>query len=678
MPTLMSCPPPSELEHFLLGKMDNDASQEVEAHLCQCAACQKQMVGLAAEDDIVRAMKRDPVRVRGEQAARSLPDAPDPLVDMLLPHLKRIAVTLKSADVATDREMELQGSPADYPTFIPSPQTLTQDAPEPAVLGGYVIRGVLGSGGMGTVLHCYDRLLRRSVAIKVVRTKLLAVPGMTERLVREAQAAAAVEHDHIVAIYAVETIDGMPCLVMPLLKGMTLKQRLDETDRLMSFEEILRVARETACGLDAAHAKGLVHCDIKPANLWLEESSGRVKILDFGLAIVRDQHEHDAEGISGTPGYLAPEQARGFPVDQRTDLFSLGCVLYRMATGNQPFTGDRHLRALWTVLSNPPAPAIQANPKLPVDLSDLIQQMLAREPDSRPASAAIVLELLDAIEHRLAELRHRVVRRRWLGALIGGSLVSGSGVGLWAFLMLPAKVRPVPIAFLSDETPVPVVLRHEGQEQAFSLGIETTLSLLPGDYGVRTASPALNRRLVPDQFSVMEGQPQSIRIALVGEVARHNRHSGIVTGVGVVPGSNPPVILSVGTDRKLERWDTADTSDRFVMLPHEARSLAISPRGDVVVTGGGNRTAPVELELRIWDADRLTLRGELDPAHSRFVTALAYSPDGKTLASAGTDGVFLWNLMTGQAQFLAHGNPKGIYAMAFSANGHRLLTVIAC
>lgn len=675
MPPLADCPPPIELEQFLLGRFEEEDSLKLESHLASCTECQRQLSTLAAEDEFVRALRARSSPTATGETTLPLADAPEELVKLLVPHFKNIATSLEETNsfAATTAAADTLTLPDGLPR---APQRAFQtDVPER--LGRYEIRGVLGSGGMGTVLHAYDPLLKRSVAIKVIKSRLLVDSSMADRLVREAQAAAAVEHDGIVPVYAVEMHDGTPCIAMPLLRGMTLKQRLEETAGPLSLTEILRIGREAAGGLAAAHESGLIHCDIKPANLWLEAPRDRVKVLDFGLAIVRGDGESEYEGISGTPGYLAPEQARGLPLDQRTDVFSLGCVLYRMATGVAPFTGEPRMRALWTVLSEAPATVAKLNPLAPLELSDLIGRMLAKEPDQRPASAAAVVEALEALERQVVDRQNRVVRRRWLAAMFVVALLSGSGVGTWAVMNAPSVAPPEPpvkLTLVGDESPLAIVLRHEGEEQTLTLGREKTLELPPGDYTVHPATDHPERKLVPDHFSVVAEKPQTLRIALVGEVARHTTHTQPVTCVATLPGPTK-IVYSVGLDRTLVAWEpSTSTAPRFVDLPHAARCLAISPDGDSVTTAGGNKQPPAELAIRIWDAGRLVPKGEQLVGHTRMVQALAYSPDGKQLASSGADGVHLWNLANGESEVLALDEPETVLALAYSADGKRLVT----
>jgi serine/threonine protein kinase len=199
---------------------------------------------------------------------------------------------------------------------------------------------------------------------------------------------------------------------MEFLEGESLADRLKREGKL-PVDELLRIGRETAEGLSAAHQRGLIHRDVKPGNLWLEagrglwldEGVGRVKILDFGLARATADGAHLTQqgAIVGTPAYMAPEQAGGRPVDGRSDLFSLGCVLYRMATGELPFKGTDAISTLMAVSTEDPRPPQQLNPDLPTSLCDLMTRMLAKKPEGRPESPGAVVETIRIIEREQVE-----------------------------------------------------------------------------------------------------------------------------------------------------------------------------------------------------------------------------------------------------------------------------------
>jgi hypothetical protein len=266
-------------------------------------------------------------------------------------------------------------------------------------LGPYRVLEVLGAGGMGVVFRAEDSQLHREIALKTLRPELALTPANLARFLREARATAALQHDHIVPIYHVGEERGVPFLAMPLLRGKTLHDRLAGGPGV-ALSEILRIGREAAEGLVAAHEHGLVHRDIKPRNMWLEAPNGRVKLLDFGLVrSAGDEPGVTATGmILGTPAYMSPEQAGGRPVDHRSDLFSLGCVLYRLATSQPPFQGSDPISTLVAVASAHPSPPEEVDPSVPRELSLLIMKLLEKDPNDRPPSARAVVKMLASIE----------------------------------------------------------------------------------------------------------------------------------------------------------------------------------------------------------------------------------------------------------------------------------------
>ncbi|MGL4551606.1 MAG: serine/threonine-protein kinase [Gemmataceae bacterium] len=257
-------------------------------------------------------------------------------------------------------------------------------------LAGYRVLGVIGSGGMGVVFRAEDPRLEREVALKAMLPALAAHATARQRFLREARAAAALQHDRIVTIYEVGEDRGVPFLAMPFLRGETLEARIGR-DAPVADGEIRRIGRELAEGLAAVHDRGLVHRDIKPGNVWLEGEAGRVKVLDFGLARARGDSQLTQDGsIVGSPAFMAPEQAKRQPTDARADLFSFGVVLYLMASGRLPFEGDDALSTLFAVTTADPA----ALPGVAPDLAALIVRLLAKDPADRPQTARVAMAAL--------------------------------------------------------------------------------------------------------------------------------------------------------------------------------------------------------------------------------------------------------------------------------------------
>jgi serine/threonine protein kinase len=293
-------------------------------------------------------------------------------------------------------------------------------------LGSYEILEEIGRGGMGVVLKAFDDRLQRLVAIKVLAPHLAAEDEARKRFLREARAAAAVRHENVVTIYAVEETGDMPYLVMEYVGGPSLEERLGRGDR-PDLEEILRIGVQTAAGLAAAHAQGLVHRDIKPANILLEDGR-RVKITDFGLARTVDEVHLARVGpqprqgvdarltqvgmVAGTPQYMAPEQARGQTLDHRADLFSLGSVLYVLCAGRPPFEGGTMIDVLYNVCEQTPPPLSQLQCAIPDWLESLVLKLLAKDPARRYQSAAEVAEVLN---RQLTSLKMPAGMKRFLG-----------------------------------------------------------------------------------------------------------------------------------------------------------------------------------------------------------------------------------------------------------------------
>ncbi len=314
----------------------------------------------------------------------------DPNAERLIARLKQ---RLRSAVVEASAINDTVG-------LVGDPSAPVQASPE--FLEYFRIQKVLGEGGMGTVYLADDTRLGRKVALKTLTARTGRECRGQGSFLAEARSAAQLEHDHVIPIHYVGEADGIPFLAMPYLQGEPLDVRIrrEQTDgMLLPISETVRIVGQIASGLAVAHARGLIHRDIKPANIWLEAPSGRVKILDFGLARSQSDEAHlTVSGtILGTPAYMAPEQARGLPVDHRADLFSLGCILYEMLTGKRPFTGRDTMAILSSLALDNPPPPHELNPQCPADLSRLTMQMLEKQLDRRSASARLIADALAKI-----------------------------------------------------------------------------------------------------------------------------------------------------------------------------------------------------------------------------------------------------------------------------------------
>ncbi|HYV38353.1 MAG TPA: ABC transporter substrate-binding protein, partial [Gemmataceae bacterium] len=287
----------------------------------------------------------------------------------------------------------VQCPPGEFPFLDPA-----NEPGEMGWFGNYRILALLGQGGMGMVFRAEDPRLRRTVAMKIMMPDIAQNGVARQRFLREARATAAIRSDHIVAIYEIGQHNDVPFLVTELLLGQTLDACLRQGQPL-PVKQVLDIGLQIARGLESAHLSGLIHRDIKPPNIWLEEPNQRVKILDFGLAraMGSDPCLTQNGAILGTPAYMAPEQADGQPVNERCDLFSLGCVLYEMATGKKPFDGSSTITILKAIALTEPPLLADIAPHLPAEFSDLVSRLLAKKPGDRPASATEVIAEMEAI-----------------------------------------------------------------------------------------------------------------------------------------------------------------------------------------------------------------------------------------------------------------------------------------
>ncbi len=268
-------------------------------------------------------------------------------------------------------------------------------------LGHYEVLEVLGRGGFGIVLKAFDEVLQRVVAVKVLAPALAATSPARKRFLREARSSAAVRHENVVRVHAVEE-KPLPHLVMEFVPGETLQDRLDRMGPL-DVAEMLSIGRQIAQGLAAAHEIGLIHRDIKPGNILIESGPDlRAKITDFGLARAADDASLTQSGVvAGTPMYMAPEQAKGDPLDHRADLFSLGSVLYVVCTGRPPFRAPGTMAVLKRVCEDPPRPIREIIPEIPLIMAQIVERLHQKNPEDRFPSAKEVAETLARCEAEL-------------------------------------------------------------------------------------------------------------------------------------------------------------------------------------------------------------------------------------------------------------------------------------
>ncbi len=554
------------------------------------------------------------------------------------------------------------GPGADLSFLAPSPT-----AGSLGRLGHYDVREVVGTGGMGLVLRAFDEKLHRVVAVKVLAPALVASGTARQRFVREARAAAAVSHDHVVAIHAVEDEGPTAYLVMQMIDGIALEDKVRRTGPL-AVKEILRIGMQTAAGLAAAHAQGLVHRDVKPANILLENGVERVKLTDFGLARAVDDASVTQSGvIAGTPLYMSPEQARGEMVDHRSDLFSLGSVLYTLCTGRPAFRAPTTMAVLKRVCEEEPRPIREINPEIPDWLAAIVARLMAKDPARRFPSAA---EVADLLGRHLAHLQQP-------GLVTRPETVD---------VPRPHRPRRVPVLAAAAVVVLPVALavltyplwRPGGPEESGS-----------GGEPAKPLRPALSPEELAKQPSPLDGRrraaiPPGLR-TLVGSGDPDKAPPELVAVLGdgrfVLPGDGPACSqLAQSPDGKLLAGGRGGTVVLFdhdtgavvrTLAGHRGRvfTVAFSPDGRLLASGcrEGN-----DHDVRLWDVGTAQVKHTLS-GHTGSVQAVVFNRDGRRLFSAGEDKVIrAWDTQTGQLEFTREGHTGLVRCLALSPDGKDL------
>lgn len=367
MKSVTQCLRTSDIEALLAGIVPTSQCELWEEHFSFCERCRMAMASQVGNQEWWREAEQSLMK-------ESTPD-------------ERDSVTNEADGRESIKELLKLLGPTDDPQML-------------GRIGSYEVLGVLGRGGMGVVFKAFDAPLNRFVAIKMLLPHLAASGAARKRFAREGQAVAAVVDDHVMAIHCVDEWQGVPYLVMTYSRGVSLQKRLSDKGPL-EVREILRIGMQAAKGLAAAHAQGIVHRDIKPANIFLDQNVERVQLMDFGLARAVDDASLTRSGtLAGTPQYMSPEQARAETVDHRSDLFSLGSVVYAMCTGHAPFRAESSYSVLRLITDKEPRPIREINSEIPEWICAIINKLMAKQASDRFASAQEVAKLLeDCLAH---------------------------------------------------------------------------------------------------------------------------------------------------------------------------------------------------------------------------------------------------------------------------------------
>lgn len=394
-------------------------------------------------------------------------------------------------------------------------------------IGRYDVERLIGSGGMGLVFKAYDTELNRPVAVKMLAPYLAGIGAARKRFAREARAAAAVVDEHVVAIHNVESSDDSneaPFLVMRYIAGGSLQQRIDRNGPL-DICEILRIGLHTASGLAAAHAQGLIHRDVKPSNIMLEEGVERALLTDFGLARTEDDACLTRSGFHpGTPHYMSPEQVRGESIDARSDLFGLGCVMYAMCTGHPPFRAESSFAVVRRITDDIARPIREINPTIPVWLEQIVMKLLSKKPADRFDSADSVADLLAGC---LAHLQHpthtqlptiaadlstksqrKTTWLKYLAAAAGALALVFAGI----VIVLELNKGTLRIECDTDDVPIRVVQGDETVEELTLTRSGKSIRIAAGQYVVQIDGEFSGVEVTDEVVSLSRGGIQVVDI----------------------------------------------------------------------------------------------------------------------------------------------------------------------
>jgi WD40 repeat protein len=692
-----SCITPEQFQRFVAEQLSEAERRTMETHLSECIPCQQALERLSQGDPIL--------------------DLLIPLAGQIAEHAEPLEPFLRELQDNPPPEVERSTEPGDnrQPTefhFLDPPT-------ERGLLGridSYHIEELLGCGGFGFVFKAYYEELRCHVALKVLKPEQAASASDRDQFLGDAQKARAVRDDHVVTIHNVGNTRALhlPYFVMEYLDGGSLSDRLKQQGPLKP-QETAEFVRQAALGLAAVHARGLIHRDIKPSNIMLEKGSGRAKITDFGLARwdeVSAETLTQSGGIVGTLPYISPELVRSSSkIDKRSDVYSLGVVLYELLTGERPFRGQPHMILQQVVHDEPRAPR-RLNDAIPYDLETIALVCLAKEPIRRYQSAGEVAADIQRWQERkpIKGRRTGAAERLWLWCRRKPGLAMAAGLAAM-FLIATTAIAvgwAVHASRLAGAVQTALAENHldrgltEGERGDVGLGMlwmvrgletvpsganklaQTTRTNLAGwrqQLFALTDCQTLPGKVLgfcPDGHSVwtVEGKTVSLWDLNRGQFVGHRlAHPGPVTILAVSPDGK--MVATGCSDGTVRLWDAATGQVRRE-LPggNTVCALAFIPHDCTVLVGRLKGKGPQEnTSFQLWETATGQQLGQAFH-QSGPVTGVALSPDGRTLLTIPHLGktVSRWEMPTGGPLGAMVPQPGVINAVAYSPDGRFILT----
>ena len=592
--------------------------------------------------------------------------------------------------------------------------------------GRYVIKAKLGQGGMGSVYHAYDPNFKREVALKLLDRRFSHNKSFRHRFEREARAVARIDHPRIVPIYDYGEDEGRMFLVMPLMEGGTLKDKM--AGKPLSVAEAVDILRQIAPALTVTHEMGMVHRDLKPDNI-LFDQFGNAYVSDFGIVKQAGGETNlTAGGLIGTPAYMSPEQAKGHKeLDGRSDIYSLGVILFEMLTGKRPYEAENSLAIALKHLTQPIPSILAVRPDLPVGLEYVINKTMQKEPEKRYQTVADLVADLENIDHfplfdsvetppppsDVTELLPPPVlepppRRRWLlPALAIGALLIGGGLVGGTMLMANGRAAPTAttttIAVLPSSTTTPTDTAVPSQTPteepsatpaSTSTPIPSPSATPPAEIAVPESTPTVV--LVPQRISRenLSDLQEWLTIPNNTDQLRHvalspdEQWAAVASDQGVrlyqLPDFSPGDFViegaisqldwspdgrhlaTSGPDSRIRIWDTADWSETAT-IPGAAAALAWHPDGQQLLWGAANGV------ISLWPVSE-TEAAQTWADHTSAITDLAWSPDGVLFASASSDNNIYIRNLTETRPVRTSFRQNGVWNLAWSPDGSQLAT----